>query len=220
MSSTKQKVRLVGAFAALATLALAVSCRGFFVGDTLQSIAVGPASVNVPVGSQQQMDAVGTYSPSGNTKDISATSGIVWQSSDATATVNGTGLVTGVSAGTPTISAKLGTISGQASISVVLSNVTSIVISPSAQNVSMNGGFVTFQAMANVSGQSQQVDVSAQANWTIAPNSADFSLTQLVTPETVTTTSTATLGEVGTLTATYTSGTTQYTATAKVTVTQ
>jgi len=218
MSPTKHKLRLAGAFAALATLALAVSCTGFFVGDTLQSIAVGPASVNVPIGSQQQMQAVGTYTPSGNTKSITAASGIVWAASDSSATVSSTGLVTGVAVGTPTITAELGTITGQASISIVLSNVTSIVITPTSGNVSANGGFVTFQAMANVSGQSQQVDVSAQAAWTIT-NSANYTLTQGVTPETVTTTA-ATVGEVDTLTATYTSGTTEYTATAKVTVTQ
>jgi|CZKJ01.1.fsa_nt_gi hypothetical protein len=219
MSPIQHKLCLAGAFAALATLALAVSCTGFFVGDTLQSIAVGPASVNVPVGATQQMTATGTYTPSGNTKTINGISGIVWTSSDASAMVGNTGLVTGVSTGTPTITAAVGTVSGQASINIVLSNVTSIVITPSSQNVSQNGGFNTFTAMANVSGQSQQVDVSAQAVWTIS-NPGNFTLTQNVTPETVTTTSTATLGEIETLTATYTSGTTQYTATAKVTVTQ
>jgi hypothetical protein len=219
MSSTKSKLRLMGAFAALATLALAISCRGFFVGDTLQSIAVGPASVNVPVGLTQQMTATGTYTPSGNLKNITAMSGIVWQSSDTTATVSSTGLVTGVSLGTPTITATLGTISGQTSINIVLSNVTSIVITPSAQSVSTNGGFVTFKAMANVSGQSQQVDISAQAVWTIQ-NSTNYTLTQGVTPETVTTVSGAPINEVDTLTATYTAGTTQYTNTAKVTITQ
>lgn len=219
MSSTNQKLRLLGAFAALATLALAVNCTGFFVGDTLQSIAVGPASVNVPIGSQQQMTATGTYTPSGNPKNITAATGIVWQSSDATATVSSTGLVQGVSLGTPTITATLGTISGQAAINIVLSNVTSIVVTPSAQSVSTNGGFVTFKAMANVSGQSQQVDISAQAVWTIQ-NSANYTLTQGVSPETVTTVSGAPIGEIDTLTATYTAGTTQYTGTAKVTITQ
>ena len=38
MSSKQQRIRLVGAFAALATLALAVSCKGFFVNPTLTSI--------------------------------------------------------------------------------------------------------------------------------------------------------------------------------------
>jgi hypothetical protein len=219
MSSPKYKLRLAGALAALLTLALAVSCRGFFVGDTLQSITVGPSNLNLSIGLQQQMSAVGTYSPSLNTKDITAASGIVWTSSDGTATVTSTGLVKGVDVGTPTITAQLGTISGQTSINIVLTNVTSIVITPASQSVSTNGGFVMFQAMANVAGQSQQVDVSAQAVWTIQ-NSDNYTLTQGVTPETVTTTSTAPVGEIDTLTATYTSGTTQFSSTAKVTVTQ
>lgn len=219
MSSMNCTLRLAGAVALLATLALAVSCGGFFVGDTLQSIAVGPANVNVPIGSSQQMAATGTYTPSGSTKNITNASGIVWQSSDASATVNSSGLVTGVAVGTPNITATLGTVSGQTAINVVLSNVTSIVITPTSGNVAVNGGSTTFTAMANVSGQSAQVDVSAQAVWSIT-NSANYSLTQSVSPETVSTTSTATVGEADTLTATYTSGTTQYTATAKISVVQ
>ena len=43
MSSKQQRIRLVGAFAALATLALAVSCKGFFVNPTLTGVSVGPA---------------------------------------------------------------------------------------------------------------------------------------------------------------------------------
>ena len=221
MSSRKSKLRVAGAFAALGTLALAISCRGFFVNDTLQSISVGPSNVNVPIGQTQQMTATGTYTPSGNTKNITAASGIVWSSSasQTEASVGPSGIVTGIGVGTPTITAQLGTVSGQTTVNVVLSNVTSIVVTPSAQNIPTNGGTATFQAMANVSGQSQQVDVSAQAVWTIQ-NSGNYTLTQGVTPETVTTGSTAPVGEVDTLTATYTSGSTQFTATAKVTVTQ
>ncbi len=43
MPSLKSKLRLICAFAALATLALAVSCRGFFVKPTLSSLVVTPA---------------------------------------------------------------------------------------------------------------------------------------------------------------------------------
>src|SRR5271168_4037476 len=38
LSSTRYKLRLAGAFAALVTLALAVSCKGFFVNPTVTSI--------------------------------------------------------------------------------------------------------------------------------------------------------------------------------------
>ena len=40
MSSTKNKLRLAGAFAFLATLALTISCTGFFVNPTVSSITI------------------------------------------------------------------------------------------------------------------------------------------------------------------------------------
>ena len=42
MSSTKNKLRLGGAFAALTALALAVSCTGFFQNPTVSSITIDP----------------------------------------------------------------------------------------------------------------------------------------------------------------------------------
>jgi trimeric autotransporter adhesin len=217
MKSRQRTMRWAGLLAGAMVVAMLVSCNGFFPDDTLQSIAVGPASVSVPVGLTQQMTATGTYTPSGNVKDVTAASGIVWQSSDNSATVTNTGVVTGVSSGTPTISATLGTVSGQASITIDLTNVTSIVITPTSKNIPANGGTATFQAMANVAGQVNQVDVSAQAVWTIT-NPGNYTLTQQVTPETVTT-SGAVAGNIDTLTATYTSGSSQFTANATVTVT-
>jgi uncharacterized protein YjdB len=212
-----KNLRLIGSFAALLTLALAVSCKGFFVNPTLNSISVGPTSSNIPVGQTQQMQATGTYSD-GSQKNITSTSGIVWQSSDASqATVSKSGVVTGVAAGTPTITAQDGTVSGQTTVNVTLTNVTGIVITPTTSNIASNGGTATFQAMANVSGQSTQIDVSAQVTWTIS-DATNFTLTQNVSPETVTAGSGATSGESVTLTATYTSGTTQFPATSKLTV--
>jgi hypothetical protein len=218
MSSTKQELRLAGAFAVLAIFAFSLGCRGFFVNPTLTTVTVGPTGFNLPVGSTQQMTATGTYND-GSTKTL--TSGVVWTSSDPTvATVTVGGLVTGVAAGTATITAQSGTITGQSSITVSLTNVTGITITPTTGNVKTNGGTVTFKALATISGSSTPIDVSAQVNWTIAPDTTSFTLTQSVTPETVTTTATATTGQIDTLTATYTSGTTVFTATAKVTTTQ
>jgi hypothetical protein len=217
---TGRKLPLTLAFVVLIGLAFGASCKGFFVDPTLTSITVGPTNVNIPIGQHQQMTATGTYSPDGNQKDITTAKGIVWQSSDENqATVNGTGDVTGVGIGTPTITAQLGTVSGPTTVNITLTNVTAITITPSTSNISTNGGTATFQAMATISGQTQKVDVSAQAVWTIQ-NSANYTLTQNVTPETVTALSTAPVGEVDILTATYTSGTTQFTSTAKLTVTQ
>jgi len=217
---TGRKVALSLAFTVLVALALGVGCKGFFVSDTLSSITVGPSGVSIPIGSSQQMTATGTYTPSGNQLNITDAKGIVWFSSDATATVSATGDATGVSIGSPSITAELGTVSGQATVNITLTGVTGLTMQPTASNIQVNGGTATFQAFATVSGDPTPVDVSAQAVWSIqnttdAPN---YSLTQGVTPETVTTNSTATVGETDVLVATYTSGTTQYTATAKLTV--
>jgi hypothetical protein len=61
MSSTKQELRLAGAFAVLAIFAFSLGCRGFFVNPTLTTVTVGPTGFNLPVGSTQQMTATGTY---------------------------------------------------------------------------------------------------------------------------------------------------------------
>ena len=64
MSSMSQKVRLTGTFAALIALALAASCRGFFVKATLSSITVGPATPSIQTGTTNntvQMIATGTF---------------------------------------------------------------------------------------------------------------------------------------------------------------
>jgi hypothetical protein len=218
MSSTKQELRLAGAFAVLAIFAFSLGCRGFFVNPTLTTVTVGPTGFNLPVGSTQQMTATGTYND-GSTKTL--TSGVVWTSSAPNvATISSSGNVSGVAAGTATITAQSGTITGTATITVSLTNVTGLTVSPTSGNVKTNGGTTTFTAFATISGVSKPVDVSAQAVWTIGPDTSNFTLTQGVTPETVTTTSGATAGQQETLTATYTSGTTQFTATAKVIVTQ
>ncbi|HUK22954.1 MAG TPA: Ig-like domain-containing protein [Terriglobales bacterium] len=217
MPSTKRKLQILSAFAVLLLMAAAAGCRGFFVNPTLTSIAVGPGNVNVPVGSTQQMVATGTYDDN-STKDLTGASNIIWTSSDETlATVTNGGLVQGVGAGTPTITAEVGAVSGQATIKVTLTNVTAITITPTSNTIASGGGTATFTAAATISGQSQPVDITAQAVWSIT-NSGNFQLTQGETPETIMTLSGATAGEVETVTATYTSGTTQFTKTAQLTV--
>ncbi len=72
---------------------------------TLQSVSIsGTAPVK---GASVQFAAIATYSD-GSTKDVTSTT--TWGTSDATiATVNATGLVTGVGDGTATITATYGT---------------------------------------------------------------------------------------------------------------
>src|ERR1700737_1808517 len=132
MSSTKQNLRLAGTFAALAIFAFSLGGPRFFLNPTLTTVTVGPPGFNLPVGSTQQMTVTGTYND-GSTKTL--TSGVVWTSSDGNvATVSSSGKVTGVAAGTATITAQSGTITGTASITVSLTNVTGLPISQTRGN--------------------------------------------------------------------------------------
>lgn len=83
----------------------------------LQSIAVTPASPSVETGLTRQLTATGTYSD-GSTLDM--TSGVAWTSGTPTnATVDGSGLVRGVTAGTSLIEASFNGISGSTTLTVV-----------------------------------------------------------------------------------------------------
>ena len=164
MSSTKQKLRLTCAFAALATLALAVSCRGFFVNPTLTGVSVGPSGLNLTVNQTFQMTATGTYND-GSQKTL--TGGVVWSSSDPTVISVGqtSGIVTGLQSGTATITASSGGCSactGTASVSVVISNISSITVTPSSQSVTAGGSPVYFKATASPGG-----DITQGATWNI-----------------------------------------------------
>jgi len=165
MSSAKQKVRLAGAFAALATLALAVSCTGFFVNPTLTAVSVGPSGLNLNVGQTFSMVATGTYSD-GSQKTL--TSGVVWSSDDQSTVSVGqsSGVVDGLEIGSANITASSGgcsSCSGSTSVTVVLNDVTSITVSPGDQSVSISGTAVCFTATADPG----SVDITANATWNV-----------------------------------------------------
>jgi len=145
------RLKLIGAFAVLFSLALAVSCKGFFVNPTLTSVAVGPQNLSLNVTQQWQMSATGTYDD-GTQKTLS--SGVVWSSSDPnTASVGQTtGTVTAVQIGAATISASAGSCtacSGSTTVTVVLQGVTSITVTPGNQSTTRGGATVFYTALAN-----------------------------------------------------------------------
>lgn len=83
---------------------------------TLQSIAVTPATLTAGVGGGHPLHATGTYSD-GSTKDLTASA--TWSIATSTvATVSG-GIVTGVAAGTATVSAASGGVSGSSAITIL-----------------------------------------------------------------------------------------------------
>ena len=83
---------------------------------TLTEIEVTPANPSIVAGANQQFTAIGTYS---DTSTVDLTSSVTWASaSPAVATIGAGGLAHGVSMGTSTISATLGTVSGDTLLTV------------------------------------------------------------------------------------------------------
>jgi len=168
MSSAKHKLRLAGAFAALATLALAVSCRGFFVNPTLSSIAVGPPSPTILTGTTSntvQMTVFGTN----NDGSTSNNPPVSWSIAPiGVATISTTGLVTSVAIGTATVTATSNvnpTISGTQTVTVTVGCITSISLQPTSGSVSSGLG-TTVQLTATAATCNGSTDVTSVATWT------------------------------------------------------
>ncbi len=167
MSSSKNTLRLVGAFAALATLALAVSCTGFFVNPTLSSLAVGPASPTIETGTTnntQQMTVFGTNNDGSTESNPSVSWGITPTS---TATISSTGLVTSVAVGTATVTATSNqnpSITGTSTVTVTVGCITSITLSTYSGSVTTNSPSLPITATAVTCNGSQ--DVTDVATWT------------------------------------------------------
>jgi len=90
--------------------------------SVLQSIAVSPSAPSIGVGNLQAFVATGTYSD-GSTQNLSSTA--AWTSSNTTvATVTTSGVGTGLTPGTATITATSGSISGSANLTVIPAVVT------------------------------------------------------------------------------------------------
>jgi len=219
MLNIKHKPKLAGPVLVALLCALGPGCNGFFVNPTLTSVTVGP-SATINQNGTVQMSAVGTYND-GTTKSLSD---VFWSSSDTTvASINSSGLVTGISPGTSTITGASGTVSGTATVTVSIANVTGLTISPTSANATLNGGTQNFTAKAVIAG-GNPIDVTSTATWSIssttAGNPSDFTVTQGQDPAVVTVLSSATAGEVATVTATYVSGANTFAANATLRVTQ
>jgi trimeric autotransporter adhesin len=170
MPSTKRKLQLLAALTVLLLCAVAVGCRGFFVNPTLTTITVDPPSPQVSQGSNQQMTATGTYDDGSVSTSVS---NLTWSSTPTSvATINSTsGLLSGVSVGSATVTASSANITGTTTVTVVLANVTSIQVAPSSATITSNQT-QPFTAAATVTGQTSQVDITATAIWSITVSGA------------------------------------------------
>ncbi len=103
---------------------------------TLQSIAVTPATPNLPLGTSQQFTATGTFSD-GTMQVI--TDSVAWSSSsNLVMSVTQSGLATAKDIGTATVTATAGSISGNTLATVNASNLASIAITSSYSTIAMN----------------------------------------------------------------------------------
>lgn len=168
MSSTKSKLRFLSALVALAALALAVSCTGFFPPAVIQTIALQPTTPSLAVGTSLQMEAWATDS---NNNRYQLTSNVSWQLTNVSATSGGSvmtlspaGLLTATSPGTATIQASSQGIAGTTTASVV-NIVTSMIISPVTNSVLDNGSNVAkFKVTGNGNDITSQVTLTAYQN--------------------------------------------------------
>ena len=169
--SKRVRQRLTLTIAALFASASLASCSGFFIKPTVSSIFVTPSAVTVGVGQMATLSATATYSD-GTQNQISGSS-VGWTSSApnvATVTSPG-GAVTGVALGSATMTASSQGISGTATVTVTLSNITSLVITTnegSTQPITtatINGTTGTQQFFAYANGSSNN-DVTQSVTWT------------------------------------------------------
>jgi trimeric autotransporter adhesin len=164
MSKNKRKLQLLATLTIIFLLAFSLSCKGFFVNPTLTGVQVGPTA-SIQQSKTIQESATGTYDD-GTTKTLSSGSGVVWSIADSegssVATISDSGLVTGTSPGQATVTGAVGTLSGTATITVTLSNLTSIQITPTTATIA--------------SGQTQQYAAMANGGTTVITNSVLWTL--------------------------------------------
>jgi hypothetical protein len=233
MSSTKQTLRVVAAFSALAALALAVSCTGFFQNPTLTTITVDPPTPQINQGAIQQMTATGTFQDGSTSSLTGGTScsgnTVCWSSSDTTViTITTSGSATGVGQGTATITAASGAITGTTQATVDLTNVTNFQVcegtfgattscssgsTPLSWNATIN---VAQNFIAQGTSNGQTVDLTASSSWNVPSTATGITcINSGVSPESCTVDSSAT---PGTFAVSVTYGTNNLTATLNVVV--
>ncbi|MGI4979374.1 MAG: beta strand repeat-containing protein, partial [Janthinobacterium lividum] len=138
----------------------------------LTGITLTPSSVNLAAGTNQQFTATGTYTD-GSTQDLTAT--LTWTSSaPSVATVNATGNVAVVGAGSVTITATgPNGVTGTVNLNTTSAVPTAIAVTPSSVTLPA-GQTQQFAATATMSDGSQQ-NVTSSVWWSVDGNSAVIS---------------------------------------------
>ncbi|HEY1547350.1 MAG TPA: Ig-like domain-containing protein [Kofleriaceae bacterium] len=163
---------------------------------TLESISITPAAPQIPIQMQQQLTATGKLTD-GSTEDV--TTSVTWSSGDATvATVDASGNVTAVAAGTVTIDATLGEISASVTVTVTSATLVSLAVTPH-DPASIAAGLTQQLTATGTFSDATTMDLTTQVSWTsMTPAVATVAASGLVTTLTAGTSSiSAKLGSAG-----------------------
>jgi trimeric autotransporter adhesin len=157
--------RIVAASTILLTIGLAIGCDGFWVDPVLTGITVGPA-VTIQSGKTLQMTALGTYDD-GSQKKL--TNNVFWGTDNpSVATINETGLVTGVGPGQSVVTCAVETVTGSATVTVTVGNLTSIKVTSQDGFTSITYGS-SEQFVATGTANGQQVVITDSVTWSTNP---------------------------------------------------
>lgn len=127
---------------------------------TLSSISI-TGGASLAAGLSEQLSAKGTYSDA-SAQDI--TSQVTWQTSDANiATVNASGLLTSLKAGSVTITSSLNGTSAVANVTVTSATLTAISVG--VPSPSLASGETEQLSATGVYSDNSTQDLTAQANW-------------------------------------------------------
>jgi N-acetylneuraminic acid mutarotase len=168
------------------------------VSANLTAITVTPANLSIARGATQQFTATGSFSD-GSTQDLTST--VTWSSSNTTAVTisnlsGSRGLASGVNAGTSTITATSGAISGTTLLTVTAASLVRIDVTPGSPVIA-KGTTQAFVATGVYSDNTTQ-NLTATVTWTSSnPTTATISATGVATGVNAgTSTITATLGAI------------------------
>ncbi len=144
----------------------------------LQSISVTPANPSVTIGQNQQFVATGQYSD-GSTQDL--TSSVSWSSSQpSVAGITTAGLASGLSGGSTSITATLGTITASATLNVSSLALVSIAVTPGTASIA--SGTSQQLVATGTYADNSTLDLTTSATWSSSlPSVATLNATGLAT---------------------------------------
>lgn len=132
--------------------------------EPLISISLAPISPSLAAGTTLQLKAVGVYQD-GSTQDL--TGSVSWTSSaPSIASVNGSGLLSGIKKGTARVFASQGSVTGTANVSVTAATMVALAVTPGSASIAKQTT-LQFSAIGTFTDGSTQ-DVTSLVTWTSA----------------------------------------------------